>query len=72
MPNREITVTMPSIQPLGWRAASLPRGMPRPTAKIIAPIVSSTVPGKRTRNVVATWRPSTKLAPKSPWSRRPM
>ena len=54
MPNSEITVTMPSIQPLGCRAASRPSGMPRPTAKIRAPIVSSIVAGKRIRNVAAT------------------
>jgi len=40
MPKSETTVTMPSIQLLGCRAASRPRGMPRPTAKIRAPIVS--------------------------------
>ncbi len=71
MPKSEITVTTPSIQLSGCRAASRPNGMPRPTAKIIAPIVSSTVAGKRTRNVAATSRPSMKLAPKSPWSSRP-
>ena len=72
MPKSEITVTMPSIQLFGCLAASRPSGMPSPTAKIKAPIVSSIVPGKRTRKVSATWRPSMKLDPKSPCSRRLM
>ena len=46
----EMTVTAPSPRPWTCRAAKRPSGIPRPTAKISAATVSSTVPGKRRKN----------------------
>src|ERR1044072_1264912 len=64
----ETHVTAASPKLCGRRPANRPRGIPRPTAKISAASVSSTVPGKRTRNSRSTGRLVMKLLPM--WARR--
>ena len=72
IPSSEITVTPPSIQVWALRAASRPRGMPTPTAKIIAATVSSIVAGNRIANSVRNGLLLTIEAPKSRRSSRDM
>ena len=70
-PNSEMIVTLPSIRPCVWRAASLPSGMPSATAKIIAATASSIVAGNRTPNSVRNGLLLMIDAPKSRWSSLP-